>query len=84
MEQFNAITKLQNKKRQPNENSIYNYILKTAESLTTEQLELENKPHSGRYSYLIVENDESTFTKEASIPSDTIFPEEKSVTRPSE
>ena len=59
---FNAITKLQNNKRQPNENSIYNYILKTVESLTTEQLEdrlrdlikankLENKQRSGRNSY---------------------------------
>ena len=54
---FNAITKLQNNKKQPNENSIYNYILKAVESLTAEQLEdllrdliksnkLENKPHS--------------------------------------
>ena len=30
---FNAITKLRNNKKQPNENSIYNCILKTAESL---------------------------------------------------
>ena len=36
---FNAITKLRNDKKQPNENSVYNYILKTVESLTTEQLE---------------------------------------------
>ena len=36
---FNAITKLRNNKKQPNENSIYNYILKIVESLTTEQLE---------------------------------------------
>ena len=54
---FNAITKLQNNKKQTNENSIYNYILKAVESLTAEQLEdllhdlikankLENKPHS--------------------------------------
>ena len=54
---FNAITKLQNNKKQANENSIYNYILKAVESLTAEQLEdllrdlikankLENKPHS--------------------------------------
>ena len=56
---FNAITKLRNNKKQQNENSIYNYILKTVESLTTEQLEdrlrdlikankLENEPHNGR------------------------------------
>ena len=56
----NAITKLRNNKKQPNENSIYNYILKTVESLTTEQLgnrlrdlikanKLENKPHSGTH-----------------------------------
>ena len=54
---FNAITKLQNNKKQANENSIYNYILKAVESLTAEQLEdllhdlikankLKNKPHS--------------------------------------
>ena len=59
---FNAITKLQNNQRELNENSIFNYILKTVESLTTEQLEdqlrdliesnkLENKPYSGRNSY---------------------------------
>ena len=36
---FNAITRLRNNKKQPNENSIYNYILKTVESLATEQLE---------------------------------------------
>ena len=36
---FNAITRLRNNKKQPNENSIYNYILKTVESLGTEQLE---------------------------------------------
>ena len=76
---FNAITKLRNNKKQPNENSIYNYILKTVESLTTEQLEnrirdliksnkLENKPHSGRNSYFIVENEGSTFLKETSPP----------------
>ena len=72
---FNAITKLQNNQRELNENSIFNYILKTVESLTTEQLEdqlrdliesnkLENKPYSGRNSYFIVENEESTFPKE--------------------
>ena len=34
---FNAITKLRrNNKKQPSENSIYNYIFKTVESLTTE------------------------------------------------
>ena len=74
-------------KKQPNENSIYNYILKTVESLTAEQLEnrlrdlikankLENKPHSGRNSNFIVENKGSTFPKETSPPSDIIFPEE--------
>ena len=58
---FHAITKLGNNKRQSYENSIYNYNLKTVESLTTEQLDdqlrdlikankLENKPHSGRNS----------------------------------
>ena len=36
---FNAITKLRNNKKQSNENSIYNYILKTVELLATEQLE---------------------------------------------
>ena len=36
---FNTITKLRNSKAQPNENSCYNYILKTVESLATEQLE---------------------------------------------
>ena len=36
---FHAIIKLQNNKKQPNENFIYNYILKTVESLTTEKLE---------------------------------------------
>ena len=30
---FNAIIKLQNNKKQPYENSIYNYILKTVESV---------------------------------------------------
>ena len=30
---FNAITKLRNNKKQPNKNSIYNYVLKTVESL---------------------------------------------------
>ena len=42
---FHAIIKLQNNKKQPNENFIYNYILKTVESLTTEKLEdrLANK-----------------------------------------
>ena len=89
---FNAITKLRNNKKQPNENSIYNYILKTVESLTTEQLEnrlrdlikankLENKPHSGRNSYFIVENEGSTFPKETSLPSD-IFPEEAPIPSP--
>ena len=83
---FNAITKLRNNKKQPNENSIYNYILKTVESLTTEQLEdrlrdlikankLENKLHSGRNSYFIVENEENTFPKETSLPSDIILSE---------
>ena len=72
---FNAITKLRNNKKQPNENSIYNYILKTVESLTAEKLEdrlrdlikakkLKNKHHSGRDSYFIVENEGSTFPKE--------------------
>ena len=81
---FNAITKLRNNKKQPNENSIYNYILKTVESLATEQLEdrlrdlikankLENKLHSGRNSYFIVENEENTFPKETSLPSDIIL-----------
>ena len=75
------------------ENSIYKYIFKTVESLTTEQLEdwlcdfieankLENKPHSGRNSYFVVENEETTFPKEASLPSDNIFPEETSVPSP--
>ena len=52
-------------------------ILKTVVSLTTEQLEnrlrdlikankLENKPHIGRNSYFIVENEGSTFLKETS------------------
>ena len=83
---FNAITKLRNNKKQPNENSIYNYILKTVESLTTEQLEnrlrdlikankLENKLYSGRNSYFIVENEENTFPKETSLPSDIILSE---------
>ena len=83
---FNAITKLRNNKKQPNENSIYNYILKTVESLTAEQLEdrlrdlikankLENKLHSGRNSYFIVENEENTFPKETSLPSDIILSE---------
>ena len=36
---FRAITKLRNNKRQLNENSIYNKIFKTFESLTTEQLQ---------------------------------------------
>ena len=36
---FNAVTKLQSNKKQTNENSIYNYILKTVEPLTAEQLE---------------------------------------------
>ena len=83
---FNAITKLRNNKKQPNENSIYNYILKTVESLATEQLEdrlrdlikankLENKLHSGRNSYFIVENEENTFPKETSLPSDIILSE---------
>ena len=42
---FHAIIKLQNNKKQPNENFIYNYILKTVVSLTTEKLEdlLANK-----------------------------------------
>ena len=42
---FHTIIKLQNNKKQPNENFIYNYILKTVESLTTEKLEdlLANK-----------------------------------------
>ena len=90
---FNAITKLRNNKKQPNENSIYNYILKTVESLTTEQLEnrlrdlikankLENKPHSGRNSYFIVENEGSTFLKETSPPSDIIFPEKTPIPSP--
>ena len=83
---FNAITKLRNNKKQPNENSIYNYILKTVESLTTEQLEnrlrdlikankLENKLYSGRNSYFIVENEQNTFPKETSLPSDIILSE---------
>ena len=90
---FNAITKLRNNKKQLNENSIYNYILKTVKSLTTEQLEdrlrdlikankLENKPHGGRNSYFIVENEESTFPKETSLPSDIIFPEETPIPSP--
>ena len=90
---FNAITKLRNNKKQPNENSIYNYILKTVESLTAEQLEdrlrdlikakkLKNKPHSGRDSYFIVENEGSTFPKETSLSSDIIFPEETPIPSP--
>ena len=54
------------------------------ESLTTEQLEdrprdlikankLENKPHSGRNSYFIVENEGSFFPKETSLPSYCFF-----------
>ena len=81
---FNAITKLRSNKKQPNENSIYNYIFKTVESLTTEQLEdrprdlikankLENKPHSGRNSYFIVENEGSFFPKETSLPTYCFF-----------
>ena len=72
---------------------IYNYILKTVESLTTEQLEnqlhdliktnkLENKPHSGRNSYFIAENEGSTFLKETSPPSDIIFPEKTPILSP--
>ena len=90
---FNAITKLRNNKKQPNENSIYNYILKTVESLTTEQLEdrlrdlikankLENKLHRERNSYFIVENEGSTFPTETSPTSDIIFPEETPIPPP--
>ena len=90
---FNAVTKLRNNKKQPTENSIYNYILKTVESLTAEQLEnrlrdlikankLENKPHRGRNSYFIVESEGSNFPKETSPLSDIIFPEETLIPSP--
>ena len=90
---FNAITKLRNNKKQPNENSIYNYILKTVKSLTAKQSEdrlcdlikahkLENKPHSGRNSHFIVQNEGSTVPKEASPRSDIIFPEETPIPSP--
>ena len=36
---FNVITKLWSTKRQPNENSVYNHVLKTVELLRTIQLE---------------------------------------------
>ena len=36
---FDVITKLWNNKRQPNENSVYNHILKRVELLTAIQLE---------------------------------------------
>ena len=36
---FDVITKLWSNKRQPNENSVYNHILKAAELLTAIQLE---------------------------------------------
>lgn len=59
------MTKLR-KKKQPNDNSIYNYTLKTVES--KDQLcdlnkvnEHENKPQSGRNSYFFIENEENTF-----------------------
>ena len=63
------------------------------ESLTTEQLEnrlrdlikankLENKPHSGRNSYFIVENEGSTFPKETSLPSGINFTEETPISSP--
>ena len=87
------MTKLRNNKRQPNDDSIYNHILKTLESLTTEQLEdrlrdfikvnkLKIKQHSGRNSYFIVENEGNTLPKEASLQSDIIFPEETPITSP--
>ena len=87
---FHAITKLGNNKRQSYENSIYNYNLKTVESLTTEQLDdqlrdlikankLENRPHSGRNSLFIVENEESTFRKH--LPHQILFFQKKHSSR---
>ena len=39
---FDAITKLQSNKRQPNVCSVHNHILKTVESLTAKQIERLN------------------------------------------
>ena len=80
---FDAITKLQSK-RQRIEDSMYNHILKMIESLTARKLEehlnnlikankLKNKLRSRKNSYVIVENEESTFPAETLLPIDNLF-----------
>ena len=61
------MTKLR-KKKQPNDNSIYNYTLKTVES--KDQLcdlnkvnKHENKPQSGRNSYFFIKMKKTPFSK---------------------
>ena len=61
-----AITKLRNNKKQPNENNIYTLILKDAKSLAKKDLEerlmtltkenkILNKPYGGKNSYFTIE-----------------------------
>ena len=63
-----AITKLRNNKKQPNENNIYTLILKDAKSLAKKDLEerlmtltkenkIINKPYGGRNSYFTIEEE---------------------------
>ena len=64
----NIIESLRNNKKQPNEDSIYNAIIKDKPSITTEQLKeqltillqnekLLNKPHGGKNSYYVIKED---------------------------
>ena len=63
-----AITKLRNNKKQPNENNIYTLILKDAKSLAKKDLEerlmtltkenkILNKPYGGKNSYFTIEEE---------------------------
>ena len=74
---FEAITKLRNNKKQPNESNIYTLILKDSKSLVKKDLEerlitltkenkLLNKPCGGKNSYFTIEeeNDNSFVTIE--------------------
>ena len=63
-----AITKLRNNKKQPNENNIYTLILEDAKSLAKKDLEerlmtltkenkIINKPYGGKNSYFTIEEE---------------------------